>query len=391
MKMSPKFCFILIGIFWIVYYLKILSIGGSLLGDLPLTIKLLATIIVGILFGLLFKKMKVPAGYMVGAFVGVAALNCSFSIAWVPDGTRTAVQIIAGAFVGCSMERSDLMRLRKIGGPTAIMLSACLVLMLAAGTCIYVFSALDLRTSLMCAVPGGINDTPVVAADMGADAPSVAVLQLVRQILGISILPAVIAGLDRLQSSRGYPDERDSSVIIGKDKRIKSKQSSISSTLIALLVASVAGLFGRWTHIPGMTFAFAIIAVLILKLGFDYAYIPKWAKKVCQLIAGCYLGTLLTLDGLLGMGSLLIPILIVVAFYTANCFITGGIERKYFGYGRKEGMLIASPAGASDMALIMDDMGIENTDVVIMQVVRATVVMITFPQIVNLICFLTGG
>ena len=54
-------------------------------------------------------------------------------------------------------------------------------------------------------------------------------------------------------------------------------------------------------------------------------------------------------------------------------------------------MLIASPAGASDMALILDDMGIDNTDVVIMQVVRATVVMTVFPQIVNVICLVIGA
>lgn len=97
---------------------------------------------------------------MVGAFVGVAALNCTIGGVWVPDGTRTAVQIIAGAFVGCSMERSDLTRLKEIGKPVAVMLGACLILMLAAGACIAATSQLDLRTALMCAVPGGINDTP---------------------------------------------------------------------------------------------------------------------------------------------------------------------------------------------------------------------------------------
>lgn len=358
---------------------------------MPVVIRLLLTVAVGVAGGLLFKRMHVPAGYMVGAFVGVAAINVVFAAAWVPHDTRTVVQVIAGAFVGCSMERSDLARLRKIGGPVAVMLVACLVLMLSAGFCMYLLSPLDLVTSLMSAVPGGINDTPVVAADMGADAPSVAILQLVRQILGIAVLPAAIAAFDRMRAAHGSPDRRDGDARASMDKRVKSGQRSAASTVVALVVAAVAGLIGRATHIPGMTFAFAIVAVLVLKLGFDFAYIPSWVKKACQLLAGCYLGTLLTLDGLLGMGALVVPIVVVVSFYTANCFITGSIERRLFGYGRKEGMLIASPAGASDMALIMDDMGIENTDVVIMQVVRATVVMTVFPQIVNLVCFLVGG
>ena len=100
-----------------------------MLETLPLTIRLVLTLVTGVACGLLFKKMKAPAGYMVGSFVGVAVINCAFSAAWVPDGTRIAVQIIAGAFVGCSMERSDLARLKNIGGPVAIMLIACLILM----------------------------------------------------------------------------------------------------------------------------------------------------------------------------------------------------------------------------------------------------------------------
>lgn len=362
-----------------------------MLEGLPMAAKLAVTLCVGIACGLLFKRMRVPAGYMVGAFVAVALLNCAASGAWVPDGTRTAVQIVAGAFVGCSMERSDLARLRKIGGPVAVMLAACLVLMLAAGACIAAAGSLDLRTALMCAVPGGINDTPIVAADMGADAPSVTVLQLVRQVLGIAVLPAAIAAFDRLRAGEGASDGRAEDAPASIDTRRKSKQKSPLSTVAVLATAAAFGLLGRATGVPGMTFTFTIAAALVLKLGFDFAYIPKQVKKACQLVAGCYLGTLLTLDSLVGMGALIVPILIVVAFYTVNCLVTGTIESKLFGYGRKEGMLIASPAGASDMALIMDDMGIQNTDVVIMQAVRAVVVMGCFPQIVNLVCLMIGA
>ncbi len=198
-------------------------------------VRLLATLSIGVACGLLLKKTKFPAAYMVGAFVGVAVFNCATESAFLPDGTRMGIQIVAGAFAG------------------------------------------------------------------------------------------------------------------------------------------------------------SIIVVLILKLGFDFASVPKQLKKICQLVAGCYLGTLFTFDELLSMGYLVLPVLVIVAGYTLNCFLCGWLESRLFGYGRREGMLIASPAGASDMALIIDDMGIANTDIAILQVIRATVVMTTFPQIVNIICFFIGG
>ena len=351
---------------------------------------MVATLAAGVACGLLFKKLRVPAAYMVGAFVGVAALNISFGFAWVPQGTKTAIQIIAGAFVGCSMERSDLARLRKIGAPVALMLGSFLVLFLVVGFAIWLASPLDLATSLMCAVPGGINDTPIVAADMGADAPVVAILQLVRQILGIGVLPFMIAAFDKRRTTAGSPDVRGDAHM-SNEKRVKSQQKSWAAVVATIATATVFGLLGRASGIPGFTFACSIAAVLVLKLVFDFAYIPKQVKKACQVLSGCYLGTLLTFAGLVSMGNLALPIAILVIGYVANCFITGRLESKLLGYGRKEGMLIASPAGASDMALILDDMGIDNTDVVIMQVVRATVVMTVFPQIVNVICLVIGA
>lgn len=359
--------------------------------DLALAAPLLATLVTGVACGLLFKKFKVPAGYLIGAFAGVAVLSVSTGFVWLPAETRVLVQIIAGAFVGCSIERSDLARMRRFAKPIVLMLATFLALNLVLGFAIWALSPLDLVTSLMCAVPGGINDTPIVAADMGANAPAVTIMQLIRQVLGIGVFPLMIAAFDRLRTESGHPDVNAQSLGATDEKRTKSKQRSAASTVAALAVAAAAGILGKATGIPGLTFTASIMAVLVLKLAFDFAFIPKGVKKGCQLLAGCYLGTLLTAQGLAGLADLAVPALILVAGYTLNCFAAGKLESKLFGYGRKEGMLIASPAGASDMALILDDLDVKNTDVIIMQVIRAAFVMAFFPQIINLICYFIEG
>jgi len=145
---------------------------------------LFLTLVIGTVFGLSASKMKIPGGLMVGAIVGVALLSIFFGTTYMPKHTKLFVQIIAGAFIGCIMEKSDIRRIPKIGQPTIIMLLGFLVLNLSAGFLIYWVSPLDLVTSLMSVVPGGISDTPIIAASMGADAPKVAVMQIVRQVLG---------------------------------------------------------------------------------------------------------------------------------------------------------------------------------------------------------------
>ena len=169
---------------------------------------------------------------------------------------------------------------------------------------------------------------------------------------------------------------------------MRSRQRSATATVAVLAVAAVAGLIGKATGISGMTFAFSIAAALVMKLAFDFAYVPRWIKNVCRVVTGCYIGTFFSAEMIAGLGSLVLPALVVAAFYGANCFVTGGILQRLFGYGRKESMLMASPAGASDMALVMDDLGVRNVDVVVVQAVRAIVVVAVFPQVVNAVCFL---
>ena len=58
---------------------------------------------------------------------------------------------------------------------------------------------------------------------------------------------------------------------------------------------------------------------------------------------------------------------------------------KVCGMSRRESMLAATPAGASDMALISADLGVQSPDLIVLQVVRMLVVISVFPQIINLL------
>lgn len=344
---------------------------------------LFLTLFVGSFFGLMAAKLKIPGGLMVGAIIGVAILNIYFGTTYVPSQTKLFVQIIAGAFIGCIMEKSDIKRFPVIAKPAIIMLISFLVLNILSGLLIYLVSPLDLLTSLMSVVPGGISDTPIIAAAMGADAPKVAVLQIVRQVLGIGIFPSLILVYDKSKKSTQKDGEREANT----EKRNKSKTKSWQSFACTFIIAAIAGILGSITKIPSASFSFPIIAVLILKLVFDFAYMPRWSKKCAQILSGCYLGSNILLHDVLELRYLLIPLIIIVIGYMINCFLTGIILRKTCGFTRKESMLITTPAGASDMALISADMDVENTDVIILQVLRAVIVMTFFPQIIHIVVY----
>ena len=56
--------------------------------------------------GLLFRRLKVPGGMMVGSIVLVAALSICTGGALMPRAAKTAAQSLAGAFIACGMEKN---------------------------------------------------------------------------------------------------------------------------------------------------------------------------------------------------------------------------------------------------------------------------------------------
>jgi membrane AbrB-like protein len=346
------------------------------------------TLLAGGIFGLFFMGLKIPGGLRVGALIGAALLSLFFHRAYMPSGTRFLVQAIAGALIGCTMEQSDLKRLPQVVKPTIIMVLSFLVLNFSAGALIYWVSPLDWVTALLCVIPGGVTDTPIIAADMGADVPKVALVQLARFILGIGVFPSMILSWDRFRTKTGAPEEAPSHGEAQGGERKKTGPKTWQAFLCTLAAALGFGFIGNITHIPAGTFLFSIVAVLALKLIFNFAFVPPEAKRIAQLISGCYIGAAITMDDVRGFRFLALPLVITLGGYIINCFVTGKILCGTCGFTRKEGMLITTPAGASDIALSSSDIGVENTDIIIMQIFRAIVAMTVFPQIINIVLLL---
>ena len=108
------------------------------------------------------------------------------------------------------------------------------------------------------------------------------------------------------------------------------------------------------------------------------------------MLSGAYIGASLGLEDLLGMRVLIIPVLLLVLVYACNCFLLGGVLHRFCGFTRRESMLIATPAGASDTALISSDLDIHNPDLIVLQIVRMVLVISIFPQIIHALAGVLG-
>lgn len=328
--------------------------------------------------GMLFKKLKVPGYMLLGAVITAAALNIAFDAAYMPLTAKLAAQVIAGAFIGSTIERSDLMRIKNVAKEAVILICGYLLMNITMGLLIYLVSPLDLMTALFCTVPGGMNDTPLIAAEMGADASKVVVLQFARMMMGIGVFPGMIAFICRNEERQEIIEEAPVRVVAEQVK-------TLPIFFITMGTAAVFGIIGYILGIPAGALVFSIIGMMILKLLWNKYYLPPWIKRLAQLLSGAYIGSSIQMQSVIELRYLVLPVVIVIVGYALYCFLGGRILQRFCGMSRKEGMLACTPAGASDMALLSMDMGVQSSDLVVLHVIRLLTVSTIFPQVVRLI------
>lgn len=340
-------------------------------------VQILLTLACALAVGILLDRIHMPGGMMVGAVIGACALGVITQQANMPSPAKTIAQIIAGAFIGSGIKRDEVREMRTIVKPALILLPCLLAVNIAAGLLVFKTGTMDLLTALMCCTPGGISDIPMIAADMGADASVVVVMQFVRMVMGIGVFPLMI----RFIAGAGSE--------VHGEKKIKVKTKFEAKHVLATLaVATVCGLIGKASPVPSGTMGFATLGSIIFACLYEKAQIPRRLRKCAQLLSGAYVGASVGLAELQRLGTLGVPVLILIASYTLACFGIGFLLTRAGCFNRAEGMLAATPAGASDMALISADLGVQNAKLIVLQVLRLITVVLLFPSILSFVVML---
>ena len=343
---------------------------------MPLLAKLLLTLACALAVGRLLDRLRVPGGMMVGAVIGACVLGVLTGQAAMPAPAKTIAQIIAGAFIGSGIRREDLAEMKTIIKPAAILIPCLLTVNIVAGLLIYSTGKMDLLTALMCCVPGGISDIPMIAADMGADPSIVVTMQFIRLVLVIGVFPILIKVV-----TGGDGKEAEAAVKVKKKKTYQA-----GNVILTFAVAAVCGLIGKVSPVPSGTMGFATLGSIIFAVSFPgRAQMPKLLRKLAQMLSGAYVGASIGAEQVRMLLTMGVPVLIIVCAYTFACFGIGFFLYKAGCFTRAEGMLAATPAGASDMALISADIGVQNAKLIVLQVMRLIIVVLFFPAILSFV------
>ena len=345
-----------------------------------------ATLLIAFIAGLLGKRLRLPAGLLVGSMVAVAAFNILTGKGVFYPGARVMLQVFSGALVGSRIGVNELKSMKSLLLSVVVLIASMLVLNITVAFAVLMVSDLSPATALFATSPGGANDMSIIAPDFGGDAGVVAILQVCRLILIYLFIPPTIRYLDKREQVR-HPERRQT------PPSAEPMQGSAVSTdkkqfLLMLLAAAVGGTI---LYLLGVS-AGAMIGGMIGSAAFCVTRgrqkYPAKLKTLLQLCSGAYIGCKIDRATVMNLDQLLLPLLIMLAGIFAFTFLTSALIRRLSHLDRSTAMLASTPGGIQEMSLLSEELGADTPKVAVMHTARIAFVILFFPYIIQLLLHL---
>lgn len=349
---------------------------------------LLFTILVATAGSFLFYKLRIPAGALIGAIIFSAAFNIFTDLGTFPGFMKTALQAIAGAFIGQRVTRNDLAELRRTLAAGILMFFTMVLYAVFVGFMLSKVTQLDLATAMVSAMPAGLSDIAVISSDLGANSTQTTVIHTVRTLFAIIILPQAAFRLCEYFSHDKEELERQRAAA----RKLEKKPPELCTTknmLITLCLAEVFGVIGKFSGVPSGALTFAVFAVAGQNIALGTAYLPKYLKLGAQCLTGILVGIRVTVSDVLNLGSLIKPVILVLICTAACNYFCAFLLHKLCRLDLSTSLFGSIPAGVSDMALIATDLGGDAPRVGVLQLVRYIGLFSVMPFIIKFLVSLS--
>ncbi len=347
----------------------------------------LVTMAVALAGGLLFMKLKVPAGALIGALFFVGLLSIMTGHMFMYKGLKVLTKTVAGLFIGMSVTPESVKKLATLIKPTFILVVVIISLCFCMGIAMYYGSGLDVVTSLFSVAPGGMQDMTLMTIDMGGDAAVVAVMQVLR-LLTVYFISMPIAKL--LSKKNGALSALDAAGQAGKgaskglDPETKRKRIAFSS-LVALIGGSLGYILSQLADFSTLVLIVSMIVSAAVNLTTGKLYMPKNVRRVTQMMSGALIGVTVTYESLNHLKMAMLPaVFITIGFVVINILITMIISRTC-KIDIATAMLSSSAGGATEAALVALDFGADPAVVTVLQITRLVCTTAFYPVIVKLV------
>lgn len=340
---------------------------------------ILVTIVAGVVGSLIAKAVKMPVPFMIGAMIGVALLNVLTAKAYLPANTKVITQSLTGVFIGLTLKKSDLAKLKDLIKPLMVMMFGFMLFTLILGSLFYYVFKFDAPTSFLIAIPGGVTEIALIAPEFGADGAVVSFLQTFRLFSVYLFFPAIIKAVSKRVETQ--QEETEEVVVENRETfidRIMPKNEFLQQ-LITAIIGVIGGYLGKISGFPAGTLAGSLILVILFQFNCMSAHLERKYKKYVQIFAGALVGSSITKDTILHLYELIIPTIVLIVMYVLADFVLSYFMTKTKKIDYISAMFATAPGGASDMALVAGEIGSDSPKIAVLHMIRLISCYTIFP------------
>lgn len=345
------------------------------------------TLLIGLIGGYIADKRKIPAGFMVGSLFAVAIFNVIFDRANLPTYFRFIAQTSTGTYLGTKFYKKDVKSLKQVLIPGILMSLLMIVFSFIISYTLSKIFTMDHITAVFASSPGGLMDMSLLAHEFNANTSQVALLQLIRMISVIIFVPffskkcyeKIKNKLDRKLSNYKVDNEEKQEI------KIHRLPDDYDLLIVTILLGIIGGSIGYFLKIPAGAMSCSMLVVAIFNIKTGKSYMPLTLRKIIQSIGGALIGSRVSINDIVGIKDLFIPILIVIVGFCLMDILVGFILYKLTNFSVMTSLLSAAPGGMSDIAIMAEDLGANGSQVAMMQFIRVCFIISIYPIIIKIL------
>jgi len=308
--------------------------------------RLLLTLTVGIVGGLIFFLLGLPAAWLSGPAVSVAGASIAGLQLSIPNPVRQAAFIFLGSTMGSAMTPETLALMAR--WPISIAgLAACVVgIMICCSAYLQYVHGYDRITARLASVPGALPYVLALAAESRGDQYRITIIQIFRLAALLIFLPSVLALFG--YTAESAPPEHHAAPVRLTEVVLMLLGGAAGAYVFTRIQAPAASLFGSMVG-----------AGLLYATGTLSSPIPDWLLLPGFVVIGATVGTnfsgidrYLIFDTLLAsIGSLLVGAAVAFVFAVPIAWLLGlTVAQLWLAY---------SPGGVDVMTIMAMALGLD--------------------------------
>lgn len=368
------------------------------------TLSFICTLAVATVGGLLARKLKLPAGAILGSMVAVIIFNLTTGYGVVPTEFRPVLQTLSGALVGYRITKSDVIGMKTLLLPALILVAGMIVLNVMIGIIVHYIGGIDFATALFASCPGGVTDIALIADELGADTAKVGFMQAVRLLSLLAVYPVLFSIIGKkglnlpyhqlkakkvgkvVQQTTGEVQEaheafkEDEPATPTPEESIKTRYVGY---ILTFSIAIIGALLGLWSGISAGALIGAMFATAAFNTFTGRLRFPNPARVIVQICAGAFVGARMGPDMVASLGQILLPTLVMVVGMILCSLAVGLIMYRFCGMNFISSIMSCAPGGLTEMIVFAEDLECDLPRVAMLHTIRVVMVFTLMPTLLG--------